>query len=88
MTASELKINCRKRDMYGPRAEGGEMNDERDAIKDNPMEYGSYTIVIPPKVDTSPPPPTKATGMRHQEPVSPRAFGEAMARKKRKGRKA
>ena len=62
------------------------MNDERDAIKDNPMEHGSYTIVMPPKVDTTPPP--KALGWRHPEPVNPRAFGEAMARKKRKGRKA
>ena len=62
------------------------MNDERDAIKDYPMEHWSYTIMIPPEVDTTPPP--KATGWRHPEPVNPRAFGEAMARKKRKGRKA
>jgi hypothetical protein len=71
---------------YGPRAEGGEMNDERDAIKDNPMEHGPYTIMIPPEVYTTPPP--KVLGWRHPEPVNPRAFGEVMARKKRKGRKA
>ena len=40
-----------------------------------------YTIMIPPEVNTTPPP--KATGWRHPEPVNPRAFGEAMARKKR-----
>lgn len=86
MNDSELKINSMKSDLYGPRAEGGEMNDERDVITDNPMEHGPYTIMIPPDVATTPPP--NVTGMRHPEPVNPRAFGEAMARKKRKGRKA
>ena len=62
------------------------MNEERDVLTDYPMEHWSYTITIPPEVDTTPPP--KVTGWRHPEPVNPRAFGEAMARKKRKGRKA
>ena len=47
--------------------------------------HSVYTLTMPPEVDTTPPP--KATGWRHPEPVGPRAFGEAMARK-RKGRKA
>ena len=47
---------------------------------------GPRTIMIPQDVDTPPPPQTKAPGWRHQEPVSPRAFGEAVAQKK-KGRK-
>lgn len=46
---------------------------------------GPRAIMMPPEVDTTPPP--KATGWRHQEPVSPRDFGEALAQKK-KGRKA
>lgn len=65
-------------------ANAGGMNDERDVITDDPMEHGPYTITIPPEVKT--PPPKNEPGMRHPEPVTPRVFGEALARK-RKGLK-